>query len=277
MKPVEPIYVVELFPPLSRELIALLRSLQPTDWDQPTACSPWTVKDVAAHLLGGNLGRLWNRETESTPPEKPVLDYTGLVNLINQDNQAWVQAAQRISPEILIEFLELTDFRLYAHFKSLPPDEPARITVAWASDSLPPNWFDIAREYTEKWLHQQHIREAVHRSLLTGRAWLFPVLDTFLRGLPRTFRDLEAGDGASVVVQITGESGSEWSLVRESAQWHLYEGRDPQAACHVQIDQDLAWRLFTKGVSQEDARQAVRIMGDTAWGEQVLEMVSIMA
>jgi hypothetical protein len=114
------------------------------------------------------------------------------LDLIDRGNAEWVQVARRISPEILIEFLELTDQRLYEHFKSLDPEQPAEITVAWASDDLPPNWFDIAREYTEKWLHQQHIREAVGQPILTGRDFLFPVLDTFLRGLPRAYRGVEA-------------------------------------------------------------------------------------
>jgi uncharacterized protein (TIGR03083 family) len=277
MKPVEPIYAVELFPLLSRELLLVLKVLKPADWARPTICTPWSVKDVAAHLLGGNLGRLWTRHETSVPSEDLVQDYDELVSLINRDNELWVQAAQRISPEILIELLDLTDRHLYDHFRSLAQDAPARITVAWAGNSLPPNWFDIAREYTEKWLHQQHIREAVGMPLLTEREWLFPVLDTFLRGLPHTYRNLKAENGTRISVQIVGEAGGAWSLVREGFHWQLYAGRDPQATCRVQIDQDLAWRLFSKGVTREDARQQVEIVGNTALGEPVLEMVSIMA
>jgi hypothetical protein len=149
--------------------------------------------------------------------------------------------------------------------------------VAWASDDLPPNWFDIAREYTEKWLHQQHIREAVGKPLLTERKWLFPVLDTFIRALPRTYRNIDAQNGTSVTVQVSGEAGGEWSLIRENLHWRLFTGSDPRAACTVVIDQDLAWRLFTKGVRSEDARRKVEILGDRTLGEQALEMVSIMA
>ncbi len=277
MNPIQPIYVIELFPLLSRELLTVLKSLQPDDWARPTICSPWSVKDVAAHLLGGNLGRLWDRAKTSTPPANPIPDFDQLVSLIDRKNALWVLAAQRISPEILVEFLDLTDRHLYDHFRSLDQDALARITVAWASNTLPPNWFDIAREYTEKWLHQQHIREAVNQSLLTSPSWLFPVLDTFMRGLPRTFRDVAAPNGTSVSVQVTGESGGEWSLVRDGPHWQLFSGRDPQAACLVQIDRDTAWRLFTRGISREDARQHVRLQGDTKLGQHVLEMVSIMA
>jgi uncharacterized protein (TIGR03083 family) len=277
MEPVQPINTLELFPPLSRELIKVLRALQPTDWSRPTVCAPWSVKDVAGHLLGGNLGRLWKVDETSTPRENPVQDYDELVNLIHRDNEFWVHAAQRISPEILIEFLDLTDHHLYDHFRSLAQNELARITVAWAGNSLAPNWFDIAREYTEKWLHQQHIREAVSRPLLIGRKWLSPVLNTFMRGLPHNYRNLEAKNGTSISVQVTGEAGGEWSLVREGFLWHLFVGRDPRATCCVQIDQNLAWRLFTKGINREDARRQVQIDGNVELGEKVLEMVSIMA
>jgi uncharacterized protein (TIGR03083 family) len=276
LKPVEPIHVVELFPPLSRELLKILRALQPADWNLPTICSPWTVKDVADHLLGGNLGRLW-MEKASTLSEAPLTDYEELVSFINRENEVWVQAARRISPEILIEFLDLTDRRLYEHFRNLDPNARAEISVAWASEDLAPHWFDIAREYTEKWLHQQHIREAADLPLLTGKAWMTPVLDTFMRGLPRTFRGLEASEGTRISVLILGEAGGSWTLVKESWQWQLYAGLDPHANSNVQIDQELAWRLFTKGVSAEASRPAIQIEGDARLGEQVLQMVSIMA
>lgn len=268
MKPVEPVYVVDLFPPLSGELLNVLRSLQPANWELRTVCTPWTVKDVAAHLLGGNLSRLWKREERSKTPRPSSLDFNELLELINQQNEAWVQAARRISPEILIEFLELTDRRLYEHFNRLDPHDLAGISVAWASEDLALNWLDIAREYTEKWLHQQHIREAVGLPLLVGRGWLSPVLDTFMYALPRTFRDVKAEDGTVVSVKITGEAGGEWLL---------FKGLDPEADGIVLLDQDLAWRLFTKGVSKDDARRQVRIVGDTALGERILDIVSIMA
>jgi hypothetical protein len=155
--------------------------------------------------------------------------------------------------------------------------EPARIGVTWAGEARSPNWFDIAREYTEKWLHQQHIREAVGAPVMTERRWLYPVLDTFLRGLPHTFRQVEAGDGVAVMVGIRGEAGGEWSLLREGSAWRLYNDAHPEPGAVVSMDQDLAWRLFTKGISPEAARPAIRIDGDPALGSQVLALVAIMA
>jgi hypothetical protein len=43
------------------------------------------------------------------------------------------------------------------------------------------------------------------------------------------------------------------------------------------LDQDTAWRLFSKGLSPEAARPHVQIEGDEALGSRILQMVSIMA
>ena len=277
MKPVEPILTVELFPPLSGKLIDVLKRLKYEDWERPTACAGWSVKDVAAHLLGGNLGRLSERRDKPSQAEKDALSFEQLVKLIDQENEEWVRAARRISPKLLVEFLELTDPMLYQHFKNLRMEEPARISVSWAGEVQSPNWMDIAREYTEKWLHQQHIREAVGRGLLTSRAWLFPVLDTFLRALPYTYRSIQAEEGSSIGLHIDGEAGGDWCLLRQEGAWHLYSGMAPGAAALVRLDQDLAWRLFTKGISPKVAQQRVHFEGDQALGEGIIRMVSIMA
>ena len=111
MKPVEPILTVELFPDLSAELLSALRSCSGADWDKPTACPSWSVKDVAAHLLGGNIGRLWLGRDKllRQKPSAASMSYGELLEHINQQNAEWVRAAKRISPTLLIDFLQLTD------------------------------------------------------------------------------------------------------------------------------------------------------------------------
>lgn len=277
MKPVEPIQTVELFPPLSSELLKVLQSLSKGEWVRPTACVGWSVKDVTAHLLGGSLGRLSDRDEQPGQAEKNELSFQELVSLIDRDNEEWVKAARRINPSMLIEFLDIADNGLYMYFKTLPMVEPARTPVSWAGETESTNWMDIAREYTEKWLHQQHIREAVGRPLLTSRKWLFPVLDTFLRALPYIYRNTEAVEGTSIAAHIEGEAGGDWCLIRRGGRWQLYSGAVPNASARVEMDQDVAWRLFTKGITPELVRTRVQINGNKKLGERILQMVSIMA
>jgi len=279
MKPVEALYTVELFPALSAELRRVLQQLPPLAWANETVCVGWSVKDVVGHLLGGNLNRLaFGRDRLAPHADNPFpATFPEQVDYINQQNVAWVNLSRHLSPPLLLEFLETTDQQLYQYFKTLPPFAPSGPAVTWAGDTQSPNWFDIAREYTEKWLHQQHIREAIGQPVLAEQKWLFPVLDTFLRALPHTYRQVDAAEGTSVWFQITGEAGGDWSLQRGQGQWLLYTGAAPDAVATVQLDQDSAWRLFTKGISQATAQTKIEVAGDTALGLHLLEMVSIMA
>ena len=53
-----PIPTVHLFPIIDQKLIELLQSLTPEDWERPTIAKKWRVKDIAAHLLDGNIRTL---------------------------------------------------------------------------------------------------------------------------------------------------------------------------------------------------------------------------
>lgn len=279
MKPVDPIFVAELFGELHEELLGLLRSLSDEDWRKPTVAGSWQVRDIAAHLLDSDIRRLSFQRDRApmVPPETPIENYRDLVGFLNQLNAEWVKAAKRISPPLLIEFLEVTGAQVTELFKSLDPFGPALFGVAWAGEEGSQNWFDIAREYTEKWHHQQQIRDAVGAPALTSRRWLFPVLDAFLRGLPHTYRETTAEEGARIVFTITGEAGGEWTLSREGGAWKLYSGGSETPACAIRMDQDTAWRLLTKGLSRDIAAARVEITGDNRLGEPILGMLSVMA
>jgi len=297
MKPVEPILTTELFPELSRELVVLLRDLSSVDWGRSTACPCWTVKDIAAHLLGGNIGRITSNYhnlvqassqlkpidklselmNQISQPDSRVTKFNSLVKLINQRNAEWVEIMKQISQTQLIEHLELTDKLLYELFKSRSAHEQAPVAVAWAGDTQSPNWFDIAREYTEKWHHQQHIRDAINQPGLKECRWFYPVLDTLMRALPHTYRNQTAPEGTVISFTIVGDAGGDWSLLRQANTWKLFTGKPHTAASSVYLAQDLAWRLFTNGMSQNEAKSQVQIEGEWALGAEILNMVSIMA
>lgn len=279
LRPVAPILVAELFAPLHEELLQLLRQLAAEDWQKPTAAPRWTVKDIAAHLLDSDIRRLSFQRDQAAPvpPDTPLTSYGDLVAFLNQLNHDWVKAARRISPQLLIELHALTGPQVAALFCSLDPFAPALFGVAWAGETASPNWFDIAREYTEKWHHQQQIRDAVGAAGLTERRWLFPVLDTFFRGLPHTYRDAAAEDGTEIVFVVTGAAGGEWTLARESNAWRLYIGSAADAVCRAYLDQDTAWRLLTKGLSRAQAVARIEFSGDEKFGQPLLSMLAVMA
>lgn len=267
---------VDLFAPTRQSLLTLLHSLTADEWALPTVCTGWSVKDVAAHLWAGEVGVLSrHRDHYNSPDIKPPQDWTELLALINSLNDQWVKNARRISPALLCDFLELTGPQIEAHFASLDPSAPGP-PVDWAGPGSQPNWFDLAREYTERWHHQQQIRDAVGKPGLKEPRFLRPVLDAFVRCLPHTFRDVPAKEGTEIQFSIRGEAGRDWILVREQSDWCLYLGVAAAPVAEVAMDQDDAWRMFTKGLRGPDARKRATVHGDAKLAEKALSAIAII-
>lgn len=155
-----PISTLHLFTPLEQKLIELLKSLSAEDWNKPTVAKLWTVKDVAAHLLDGNMRVLASAQDYTGDPPGEINSYQDLVSYLNNLNADWIKAMKRVSPNTIIKLLEVTQQEFIDHYHSLEPYAPARFSVAWAGEETSANWFHIAREYTERWHHQQQIRDA---------------------------------------------------------------------------------------------------------------------
>jgi uncharacterized protein (TIGR03083 family) len=278
LRPLEPLLLVDRFGPLHAELIALLRRLGPDDWSRPTACALWSVRDITAHLLDDDLRRLsFHRDGEAPPADGTIDGYASLVAMINRMNAEWVTVARRMSPRVLIELLEVTGPRVVELFRSIDPHAPAHWAVAWAGEEASAHWFDVGRDYTERWLHQQQIRDAVSAPPLTGREWLHPVLELFVRAVPVAYRAVVREDGTAVRLAIEGRAGDDWTLRRDAGAWRLLAGRHPAPDATVTMSDDTAWRLFSKGLAPDTARARVRIDGDQALGEVTLGALAVMA
>ena len=273
-----PIETRHLFRPLDGLLINLLQSLSPEEWQAQTVAKKWKVKDVASHLLDGNLRTLSMQRDRYFGEEPPPSNaYRDIVNWLNQLNQDWVQACRRISPATMILLHEATGEQVSRYYEALDPFEEAIFSVGWAGESTSLNWMHLGREYTEKWHHQQQIRDAVGKEGIMNRRFFFPVLDTFFQALPHTFRLTLAPDGTLIQVTVTDEAGGDWWLHRRDGKWELASDLRGDPTTAVTIPPAIAWKLFSKSWRPEEIRDQVDIEGDTELGEQVLEMVAVMA
>ena len=104
----------------------------------------------------------------------------------------------------------------------------------------------------------------------------YPVLDCFLRGLPHAYRDIEAAEGTRIRIEVTGDCGGMWFLERGSAGWRFGRFTGEQCAARVVIGQEIAWRVFTKGIDRDAARSRCIIEGDRALGAHVLSLTAIV-
>src|SRR5882724_10836863 len=133
---------IELFPAINEKLISFLKELSINDWQKQTVAKKWIVKDVASHLLDGNLRRIASkRDNWLMPPNRNIDSYNDLVDYLNDLNADWVKATKRLSPQIIIELLDQTNKQVYEIFKNLDPFGKATFSVSWAGEKYSQNWF----------------------------------------------------------------------------------------------------------------------------------------
>ncbi|HUN37932.1 MAG TPA: maleylpyruvate isomerase N-terminal domain-containing protein [Trebonia sp.] len=253
-----------------QRLLGLLDSLSAAQWAAPTAAPRWPVKDVALHLLDVDLSWLArDRDGEAAGIIAVPDAHEEFVRGLARRNQQWVDGAGMLSPRLVIDLLRWSGGQLDAHLATVDLARPS--SVYWAGPA--PLWFDLAREFTERWVHYQQIREAAWPSEgdQPSDEFLPLVLRTFLWGFPHQYR-AEAPAGTVVALEIAGLGA--WKLTRTADGWTLDEGAATTPAARLVAGGDAAWRLLTG--ARYDTSQ-VQVTGDPALAGPLLLVRGIIA
>lgn len=252
-----------LFRPVSTALVALLRELDASAWELLTVADPWRVRDVVAHLADVTFRRLACHRDGIIPPSPamPIASERDLVNFINLLNAQWVESSRRFSPRVLTDLFEKGSLDLADWVEAFPLDGPALFGVSWAGEQVSEGWFDVGRDFTELWHHQQQIRMAVGEASLDNPCYLRAVLEIALRGLPHAYRDVEAPSGTNLVLDISGPAGGKWTLSRAGDLWTVHIGEVSAPTTCVRLSDDTAWQLLFNALPDERAA-SIGVEGD---------------
>jgi hypothetical protein len=98
LRELDAVQTAHLFLPMREELISVLSEMPVAAWDFPTVATGWTVKDMALHLLGDDIGLLSRRRDAYAYSGTEFENLDELVAFINLQNDIWVRAARRLSP-----------------------------------------------------------------------------------------------------------------------------------------------------------------------------------
>jgi len=270
----EPVLVLDLFPAEREALLVLLESLRADDWSRPTIAGSWTVKDIAAHLVADDLGRV-SRQRDGhlanwVSAVEPLAAY------VDRRNAEWVAAMRRLSPRVVRSLLEFSGRETQRLFTTMDPFALGW-SVGWVGPDPAPNWLDMAREFTERWHHQQQIREAVGEPLLDHASLLGPVLATFAFALVPPFRNLDAPSETNVLLTVEGPAGGQWTVAREGGGWALRVGRTEAPTASVSMDQDTAWRMYVRALSPAEIAGRSRLEGDVRLAARILDAFGLVS
>lgn len=131
-------------------------ALTEAEWDAPTDCPGWTVKDVVAHVIG-----IEETIQGHATPAVDVPDYAHVHGDVARMNETWVESMRRLAgAEVLERFTRVTAERLAVL--------RATDTAGFGAETWTPRGPGTVRDQLgfrifDSWVHEQDIRLAVGR------------------------------------------------------------------------------------------------------------------
>jgi uncharacterized protein (TIGR03083 family) len=265
--------VVEHLAEVWTSLTNACESLDDRQWDLPTDCPGWSVKDQLSHLIG--VERMLLGEP-SPPAPAPMPDHVR--NSIGELNEAWIAARRPArGDEVLAEFVETTGERL----ASLRALSPAEFDVVGPSPlgQVPYREFMETR-VIDSWAHEQDVRRALGRPGGRNGPGEATSLARCFRAMPFVVgKRVAPPDGTTVRFDVAGELGREELVGMDGARASVLTAVPPgPPTVALSMDQDTFWRLgFGRtGSDQALATGSVTVAGDLALGRRVLDGMAFM-
>lgn len=247
--------------------VQLLESLDPEDWQKPTACTLWDVRQMVAHVAATAAGLAQRSEfmrqgspSAQRPYRKQGLDKLDAMNQLGVDDRAG-----RTHAELIGELREFTP-RAIAIRRKLPG--PLRALPIPLGLAFPFGKVWIRLGYLtdlimtrDMWIHRLDICRATDRQMV-----LSPEHDGRMTAL--VMRDLASRltsklDGRSVSYELSGPAGGSWRI-----------GRAPEPAATLRMDAlDFHWLAAARATADEVRRQGrVATSGDAELANRALDL-----
>ena len=242
----------------------LCSGLPDSQWDLPTGCPGWTVKDQISHLTDYEA-RLLGRPA----PQHEPAPAAHVKNELGRSNEIGVDARRSKSgADVLEEFREVTAERL-VRLRDLTEQDLAAPTVTPAGPGTVADLLIL--RVMDSWSHEQDIRRALHRPGHTEGPAVAQAVDYFTRFLPYLVgKRAAAPDGSKVIFAIGG---------RDPVAVEVSGGRGRPTADLDNPTVTLAIPVASIAAlvgGRSDVPDDVTITGDQQLGRQVLDSMVLM-
>jgi uncharacterized protein (TIGR03083 family) len=233
-------------------------------WDLPTGCPGWTVKDNLSHLVDYEARALGRPAPGSAPGPLPHVK-----NEMGQVNEIGVHA-RRPEPGALVlaEFRQVTGERL-AQLRALSEQDLAAPAMTPAGPGTMADLLTL--RVMDSWMHEQDIRRATGRPGHTHGPAAEEALGYFTRFLPYVVgKRAAAPDGSKVVFRVGG---------RDPVAVQVAGGRGSLAAGPDGATVSLAIPVTTFAAlvgGRADVPDDVDITGDQQLGRRLLASMGFM-
>jgi uncharacterized protein (TIGR03083 family) len=265
--------VVDQLAEVWASLTGVCEQLDGGEWDLPTDCPGWSVKDNLSHLIGIEhmlLGDPAPPGLAEVPPH--------VANEFGEMNEGWVDARRPVpGPEVLAEFGATIGRRIEA-LSAMSEDEWD--AVGWSPVGEVPYRQFMETRVLDTWAHEQDIRRAVGRPGGRNGPGEATALDRCERTMPYVVgKRVAPPDGTTVLFTVTGPLGRQ--IVVTMDEGRARPAPAPPAGAPVvelSMDQETFWRLGFGRVGATEALDSGRVVvgGDAGIGRRVVESMPFM-
>jgi len=263
--------VVDALDEVWRSTADACRDLSDDDWERPTDCPGWTVRDNLSHLIGIERMLLG----EPVPAfEGPMPEHVR--NPIGESNEAWVaERRHRPGGTVLAEFEEVTARRV----DELRAMDPERFeVVGWSPVGQVPYREFMDVRVLDSWAHEQDVRRAVGRPGGRGGAGESVTLRRSAGAMGYVVaKKVGAPDGTSVVWEVRGPVPLTVAVVVEGGRGRAVDRAPTVPSVRLELDAETFCRLGLGRIRADElAPGSVDLAGDEGLGRRLLAQMAFM-
>jgi uncharacterized protein (TIGR03083 family) len=244
--------------------LALVTSLSDDEWENPTACTLWNVRQLLAHVTGASAAYAsWSEFMRQGSPKVQRPYRASGLSFLDSMNQIQVDDRAHATPVALIEELRVAGPRAIATRARLPGLLRALRVPLPALGGIVPIGYLTDLIYTrDMWMHRLDLCRATQREMV-----MTPEHDGRIVAL--VVRDLEKKLTAklrtmSMVYHLSGNAGGIWQL-----------GAKASPATTIQLDV-LDFNLLASGrLTPQEAWSRASIEGESALARDVLNQTNV--
>ena len=254
-----------------RATIAVGQQLSDEEWELPTDCPAWTVKDHVSHLIGTE------RMLQGLPLSEIELEPSAHVrNPIGEFNEREVEMRRAQSgAEVLSELEELVDLRV----DTLRNADDAYFAQDAMTPTGPGTMLDfLSIRILDCWVHEQDIRRAVGQPGHLDGGPAEHTTDRLLRTLPIVVgKRAGAPEGSLTLLRLSGPVERTVPVLVEEGRAKIID-LDGAGAPDVTVTMDSETFLVLAVGRQTAADRAERIeiSGEGDWGQAVVDQLNMM-
>jgi uncharacterized protein (TIGR03083 family) len=247
-------------------LLGLGAELTDEDWDRPTGCPGWSVRDVYSHVIGTESALL------GRAPAPPLEAYGPHVrNDMGRGNEAEVLLRRRRPGSAIVAELDEVAAARLAALRAMDDEDFAVETPSPAGRGTYEDF--MAVRVFDCWVHEQDVRRAVGRPGHLSGAAVDRSLASAVGVMPYVVgKRAGTPDGATVAFDVTGATARRWAVAVDGGRAKPVPEVPPEPTARISADVATFMALACGRVDPDEELAAGRVTvhGDREVGTAVV-------